>query len=234
MSHEKGNARLSGTALATGTLVDLSQPIQNGMYHNRKYPGPKIRQVSSIQVDNINVTHASFLVHSGTHVDAPRHFIPDGESITEVSLDRFVGDGLVVSVDRQAREQIPAKDVVPHVQAFGPDAMLCLHTGWDRKYADPENYCRYPYVSLDLARALVDLKVRMLLLDTPSPDMPEGPRPPDFDWPIHRVLIRGGILITEQVAHLDLLRARRFRLYALPIAIAGSDGAPARVFAELT
>lgn len=233
MSHANDSAHLDGTAVAPGSLVDLSHPITNGMFHSRRYPGPEIRRVSSIEADNINVTHASFLVHSGTHVDAPRHFFPDGESITDISLDRFVGDGLVVSVDRRAREEIPAADVVPQVEAFGPDAMLCLHTGWDTRYADPEDYRQYPYLSLELARALVRLKVRMLVLDTPSPDMPEGPRPPDFDWPVHRVLIKGGVLITEQAAHLGLLRARRFRLHALPIALAGSDGAPTRVVAEV-
>jgi len=233
VSHANDSADLGGTAVAPGSLVDLSHPITNGMFHSRRYPGPEIRRVSSIEVDNINVTHASLLVHSGTHVDAPRHFFPDGESITDISLDRFVGDGLVVSVDRQAGEEIPAADVVPQVEAFGPSAMLCLHTGWDKRYADPEDYRQYPYLSLELAHALVKLKVRMLVLDTPSPDMPEGPRPPDFDWPVHRVLIKGGVLITEQAAHLDLLRARRFRLHALPIALAGSDGAPARVVAEV-
>lgn len=161
------------------------------MFHSRRYPGAEIRQVSSVEVDKLSVTHASFVVHSGTHVDAPTHFFPDGESITELSLDRFVGDGLVVSVDRRAREEIPVVDVAPHVEAFGPNAMLCLHTGWDTKYADAEDYRQYPFLSLELAHALVDLKVRMVVLDTASPDMPEGPRLPGFDWPVHRALIKG-------------------------------------------
>jgi kynurenine formamidase len=234
MTPANTNTRDSSTVPPPGTLLDLSQPIANGMFHSHRYPGPQIRQVSSVEVDKLSVTHASFIVHSGTHVDAPTHFFPDGESITELSLDRFVGDGLVVSVDRRAREEIRVEDVAPHVEAFGPNAMLCLHTGWDTKYADAEDYRQYPFLSLELAHALVDLKVRMVALDTASPDMPEGPRPPGFDWPVHRVLIKGGVLITEQVAHLEQLRACRFRLYALPIALAGSDGAPARVIAEVS
>ena len=232
MSHALGSAYFDGT-LVPGTLVDLSQPIANGVYHGRNYPAPEIRKVSSLELEGMNVTHASFMVHSGTHVDAPSHFLPDGETITEVSLDRFIGDGLVVSVDRRAGEEIPAEDVAPQVTAFGPDAMLCLHTGWDRHCADAEMYRQYPYLSLDLAQALVDLKVRMLALDTPSPDMPDGPRPLGFNWPVHQLLMKGGVLVTEQVVRLDLLRNRRFRLHALPIALAGSDGAPARVVAEL-
>jgi arylformamidase len=214
-------------------FVDLSQPLENGMFHSRRCPAPEIKRLSSIETDNISITHVSFLAHTGTHVDAPSHFIPGGESITDISLNRFVGDGIVVSVDRQAGEEIPADDVIPQVEAFGSHAMVCLHTGWDTKYGDSAEYSQYPYLSLDLAHTLVKLQVRMLALDTPSPDMPDGPRPPQFDWPVHRVLMQGGVLITEQVTRLNMVRGRRFRLHALPIALAKSDGAPARVVAEL-
>lgn len=214
-------------------LVDLSQSIDNGMFHSPRYPPPEIRQLSTIEADGMSITHASFLAHTGTHVDAPSHFVTGGESISEISLDRFVGEGIVVSIERKAGEEIPAGDVVPQVQAVGPHAMVCLHSGWDRKYAESSEYSRHPFLSLDLAHALVDLQVRMLVLDTASPDMPAGHRPPHFNWPVHRVLLQGGVLITEQVARLDLLRGQRFRLYALPIALAKSDGAPARVIAEL-
>lgn len=219
--------------MRAGELVDLSQPLENGMFHSPRYPAPHIQQLSSIQTDDMSITHASFLAHTGTHVDAPSHFIAGGESITDISLDRFVGEGIVVSVNRQAGEEIPAEDVAPQLEAFGAHAMVCLHSGWDRKYADSAEYSQYPYLSLDLAHALVELQVRMLALDTPSPDMPDGRRPSHFDWPVHRVLLEGGVLITEQVACLDLVRGRRFRLHALPIPLLKSDGAPARVVAEL-
>ena len=181
----------------------------------------------------MRITHASFLAHTGTHVDAPSHFIPGGESITDLSLDRFVGEGIVVSIERQAGEEISVADVVPQLGAVAPHAMVCIHSGWDAKYANPSEYSQHPYLSLDLAHALVDLQVRMLLLDTPSPDMPDAGRPSNFNWPVHRLLMQGGVLITEQVAHLDVVKGLRFRLHALPIAMANSDGAPARVVAEL-
>lgn len=214
-------------------IVDLSQPIANGMFHSRRYSSPVLQQVSSVEADGVSVTHASFVVHSGTHVDAPTHFLPDAESITDIPADRFVGEGLVVEVHREAREPIPVEDVAPAVEAFGPDAMLCLRTGWDSRYADAEDYRQYPHLSLELAHALVELQVRMLAVDTPSPDLAEGPRPAGFDWPVHRVLMGGGVLITEQVVRLDLVQGKRFRLFAMPIALTGSDGAPARVVAEV-
>lgn len=230
----RASSRMTVRAPARGSqLIDLSQHITNGMFHSRRYPPPALRQLSSVEDDGVSVTHASFAVHSGTHVDAPTHFLPDAEAITDIPVDRFVGEGLVVEVHRAAREEITVDDVAPAVEAFGDDAMLCLRTGWDARYADAEDYRQYPHLSLELAHALVDLRVRMLAIDTPSPDLSEGPRPVGFDWPVHRVLLGGGVLITEQVVRLDLVQGKRFRLHALPIALAGADGAPARVVAEV-
>lgn len=215
------------------TVIDLSQPICNGMFHSRRYPEPSLKSLSTVASDGVGVTHASFAVHTGTHVDAPTHFLPDAESITDIPVDRFTGEGLVVEVDRGPREEITVDDVVPAVEAFGPDAMLCLRTGWDTRYSDHEDYRQYPHLSLELANALVELKVRMLAVDTPSPDLAEGPRPEGFNWPVHQVLMGGGVLITEQLVRLDKVVGKRFRLHAFPIALTGSDGAPARVIAEV-
>lgn len=215
-------------------LVDLSQPIRNGMFHGSHLPAPALTKLRSIASNGMSITHASFHAHTGTHVDAPSHFLLGGESITDVSLDRFVGQGIVVPVKHTAGEEIAVDEVVPQVEAFGPHAMVCLQTGWDSKIGKASEYGQHPFLSVELAHALVQLQVRMLVLDTPSPDMPDGVRPKGFDWPVHKVLMEGGVLITEQVRGLNEIRGRPFRLHALPIALTGSDGAPARVVAEVS
>jgi kynurenine formamidase len=75
--------------------------------------------------------------------------------------------------------------------------------------------------------------VKLVALDVATPDMPEAVRPPGFDWPVHRLLLGAGVLIAEHLNRLDQVTGRRFRAYALPIPIVGSDGAPARIVAEL-
>lgn len=214
-------------------LYDLSQPIANGIFHSKRYPPPTLSRLSTLADDGVNVTHASFAVHTGTHVDAPSHFLEDGESITDIPVDRFVGQGLLVTVDRGPREEIPLDDLRQALRTAGPDTMLCLRTGWDTRFTEAEVYRQYPHLSLDAAKALVDVGIRMIALDTPSPDLPEGGRPAGFDWPVHRILMRGDVLITEQLSGLgQLADVREFRLSAIPIALTGSDGAPARVIAE--
>lgn len=212
---------------------DLTQPIATGIFHSRRYPEPALTKLSTLEKDGVNVTHASFAVHTGTHVDAPSHFLADGESITDLPVDRFVGRGLLISVDRGPREEIPLADVAAALEHAGPDTIVLLRTGWDSRFADKEDYRQYPYLSHDFAKALVDRGVRMIALDTPSPDMPEGGRPDGFDWPIHKVLMNGGVLIAEQLQTLDQLAGLEdFVVRALPIALEGSDGAPARIVAE--
>lgn len=212
---------------------DLTQPIAIGIFHSRIYPEPALTRLSTLEKDGVNVTHASFAVHTGTHVDAPSHFLADGATITDLPVEQFVGNGLLISVDRGAREEIPLNDVAAELEKAGPETIVLLRTGWDRRFDDAEDYRQYPYLSHGLAAALVDRGVRMIALDTPSPDMPEGGRPDGFNWPIHRMLMSGGVLIAEQLQRLDqLVGVEDFVVRALPMALAGSDGAPARIVAE--
>ena len=79
------------------------------------------------------------------------------------------------------------------------------------------------------AEWLVDRKIKLLAVDTPTPDIPIHKRPQGFDWPVHHTLLRDGVLISEQVANARSLAGRRAELLFLPLNIVGGDGAPARV-----
>ena len=74
--------------------------------------------------------------------------------------------------------------------------------------------------------------MKLLAVDTPTPDLPLDRRAPDFTWPVHRTLLGHGILIAEQLANLRALSGRRVEFVFAPLPIAGSDGSPARVLAR--
>jgi kynurenine formamidase len=105
--------------------------------------------------------------------------------------------------------------------------------GWARRFADHSDYRDHPWLEPAAADWLVDKEVRLLAIDTPTPDLPIGRRGPGFAYPIHRRLLDAGILIIENLASLEGLTMRRERLVALPLNIVGADGAPARVMIEL-
>lgn len=215
------------------TVVDLSHQLSTETFHSKRFGPPDVRQVSTVADDGCSATVASFTVHCGTHVDAPSHLLEDGDPIDRVPLDRFHGPARVVQVSRKARDLVTDTDLEAALPDLEPDTIVCLATGWDEYFTEHETYRQYPYLDEAAGRWLVSQRVKMLALDTPSPDMPEGPRPPGFDWPVHRILLGAGVLIAEQLRGLTTLAGQRCRVYALPVIMRGADGAPARIFAEV-
>ena len=216
------------------SLVDLSQPYRDRMFSQKLFPPVRVERCIRHEDRGVNVTCLSAAVHAGTHVDAPCHFIPGGPSIDEIDLTRVSGPAVCWDVRRGADEAIAASDL----EACRPRAeagdVVFVHTGWDVHFAgDHDAYHHHPYLSVEAADWLLHRRVKMVCLDIATPDMPEAARPAAFDWPVHRLLLGAGVLIAEHLAHLELVAGRRFRALALPIPIVGSDGAPARIVAEL-
>jgi kynurenine formamidase len=216
-------------------LIDLSQPYSDGMFSQKLFPPVKVERCIRIDERGVNVTCIAAAVHAGTHVDAPLHFIPNGLSIEALDLDRLHGPAVCLEVARGGLEEITAGDL----ETGGPRPevgdLVFIRTGWDGWFGtDHARYHLHPYLSLEAAGWLLERRVKLVAMDVATPDMPErGTRPPGFDWPVHHLLLGGGVLIAEHLAHLDRVAGRRFRAFALPIPIVGSDGAPARIVAEL-
>ena len=76
------------------------------------------------------------------------------------------------------------------------------------------------------ARWLVDKKIKMLAVDTPTPEISIDKRPPEFDWPVHHTLLRDGVLISEQIANARSLAGCRAEFLFLPLNIIGGDAHP--------
>ena len=91
---------------------------------------------------------------------------------------------------------------------------------------------RHPYLSLEAAQWLVDQKIKLVALDTATPDLPYDLRPKDFQFPVHCLLLKDGVLISQQIANLHKLGGRRVEFLFCPLSIEGCDGAPARVLAR--
>ena len=216
-------------------LIDLSQPYSDGMFSQRLFPPVKVERCIRMDERAVNVTCLSAAVHAGTHVDAPLHFVSDGQAIHAVELDRLHGPALCLEVQRQGLEEITAADLERGGPPVEAGDLVFIRTGWDRWFAgDHDRYHLHPYLSLDAAGWLLERRVKLVALDVATPDVPErGNRPAGFDWPVHRLLLGAGVLIAEHLAHLDLVAGRRFTAYALPIPIVDSDGAPARIVVEV-
>jgi kynurenine formamidase len=218
----------------TSRLVDLSQTYRDGMFSQHLFPPVKVQRCIRIEESRLNVTCLDVCVHHGTHIDAPRHFIPGGRAADELTLEEVCGPAVGLEVHRGPGEAIGARDLEAQSQKVEKGDIVFIHTGWGPYFeADAERYQLHPFLAVDAAQWLLERQVKLVALDVPTPDMPEPVRKAGFDWPIHHLLLGGGTLIAEHLNHLDLVAGLRFRAFAFPLPIAGADGSPVRFVAEV-
>ena len=169
--------------------------------------------------------HISTGMHVGTHMDAPLHMLSKGNKLSDYPPEKFIGTALVL--DAKGSKSIKA-DIIrttPHLDTNNPPDIILLNTGFHHKFNTPEYYANYPEISEELAHALTELNIKIIGMDTPSPD-----RAP---YKIHRILLSQDILIIENLTNLDALPFKTpFKLYALPAKFE-AEAAPVRVIAEI-
>ncbi len=177
--------------------------------------------------------------HAGTHVDAPRHTLSEGEAIDERDAGAFAFDARLVDLrPLEPREPITA-EALPDPDAIDAAVdLLVLRTGWAAHWRT-DRYRDHPYLTEAAAERCRELGVGVGL-DTfgPDPTPPAksgetGPSRADEPdgTPAHDSLLKDSLPIVENLCGLDGLPAR-FRLYAFPLRLRDGDGSPVRAVAE--
>lgn len=200
-------------------VIDVSVPNGPGQHVYPGDPEPRIDAASRIaRGDVANVSFLHMGSHTGTHVDAPYHFLDDGPRLGAVPLDRMVGPCLVA--DLRGRRAVDAAALRDVPIARG-DILLCL-TDNSARWAQPAFQRDFTYVTLDAADWLLERAVRALGMDYLSIEE-FGSR----DFPVHRRLLGAGVFVIEGLDLRDVTPGRYY-LVCLPLRFPDLDGAPAR------
>jgi kynurenine formamidase len=211
--------------------VDLSRPLEPGMPHARTIPAPAFTPTSTWEQHRMRVMRLDMPTHIGTHVDAPSHFVEDGATLDQVPPSALVGRAYCLEVLRDGPVPITAADLKSAVDLEAGDALL-IRTGWDERYAEPGYVDTHPYLAVDAAEWAAASGLRLIGMDTISPDLPMSMRPADFQYTVHRTLLAAGTLIVENLM-LREVSDRWCTLFVGVLNVRGGDGAPARVLAAL-
>jgi arylformamidase len=201
--------------------IDVSVPLHSGMVHWPGDPEVSISRISSMENgDECNVSTISMSAHTGTHMDAPLHFLANGAGLDRLPLEAVIGPARVIAI-RDPRS-VTAAELARHRIRRGERILFKTHGAtarWKQGTFDED----YVYVSLDAARFLAARGARVVGVDYLSVG---GFREDSAET--HRVLLSAGIWIVEG---LDLSRVKpgRYDMVCLPLRIAEGDGAPARV-----
>lgn len=197
-------------------IIDLSQAHQNNMTQFPGTPLVNISQICQIEDCGFRVTDFHGIVHTGTHCDAPAHFVNGGKTIDQMSLDHFVGEAIIVDVDVSNGREIP-ESIIDGTSIQAGDIVL-FRSGFSKLWQEPRYIEDYPYLSTALAQRLVDLGVKSVGMDFLSPD-------PVDDDSVHQILLGNGLSSIENLNNLELITTERFLFIAAPVLINGSDGA---------
>lgn len=198
---------------------DVSVPIRAGMVHYPGNPPVELRFIRGFeQGDSESLSQLSLGVHTGTHLDAPVHFIRDGLGIDRLPIDTLLGPARVIEVPEA--EAVTAGHLAAHAVAAGE--RILIRTRNSRRCWKTDEFVRdYSYLAVDAAQLLAERRVRLIGIDYLS--IGRG----DTNAEVHRILLGAGIVIVEG---LDLAEvgAGRYDLICLPLRLVGRDGSPAR------
>jgi arylformamidase len=212
-------------AVNSNTLSPPSTNIRVEITPHRR--GPGFWQVSSVIQG----------LHTGAHIDSPLHVFKDGITTAEISLDQVIGEAVTIDLSFvDANHKITIDDL----KRGGADKVtksdiVLLRTDWtDKMYGKwPDYFTQSPFFPPESAEWLVAKDPKSIGFDFFEEYCA---RLPDFtseDFPMHRVILGAGIVIMEGITNLGALPRRRVPFYAPFYKIEGTEGAPARFFAQV-
>ena len=218
-------------AQAMGAWHDLSHKLHNELPVPHVFPKPSFGRIASMPKDRLNVTRIDMVCHIGTHLDAPLHIFMDGPGFDRIPLANLSGQGVVWALKVEPFGEITVDMLAAMRPELRPGDMLLLHTGWAQLFGS-NRYLDNPALTVEAAQWLVDQDLKLLGVDFATPDLALPKRAPDFDWPVHKILLSNGVLIAENLADFGALSGQRVEIICGALNIDGADGSPARILAR--
>ncbi len=206
--------------ISMGKIHDITVTITNDLPVWPGDPRVSLKRISRIEDGaDANVSSVYMSVHSGTHMDAPKHFVDEGKTIDQLPLAALVGPVQVVHVPEAVKvitgEVVKSSGIQPGVER------VLFKTRNSHFWPGKEFRTDFTAVDEEGAKALVDLKLRLVGIDYLSI------APYDDSRPAHFILLKNEIAILEG-CDLSRINPGFYTLFALPTKFGGADGAPVR------
>ncbi len=203
-------------------IYDVSIPITNAMPVWPSDPPVKLTPESHLSRDKshtVRLTRIDMGSHTGTHIDAPWHFVANGRRLNEIPIETLVGPATVCeirgvrSIRRDLVEKLPLKGI----------ERILFKTGNSNHWNDGTFFEEFVYLEPDAAQILVDRGVKLVGIDYLSIDQYKSEK-----HPTHFVLLERDVVIVEGL-NLSEVPPGNYTMAALPLNLQDADGAPARV-----
>lgn len=210
-------------------VVDLSFQVETGMptcgtpWHQSVEVSP-MGTLSTVGRNTHRIVVGS---HSGTHMDAPYHFIENGKTIESLDLNIACGPVNLVDFRQKGEGAVVTSADVKDIKV---SKRMLFVFGWFHRWKTQDYYRNFPFFSLDAVEYLISKGMQFMAMDTPSPDNGSAITDRESDSPNHKLLLKNNVIIVEYLNNTDKLDfSMNYEIFALPLAVIGSDGSPARV-----
>ncbi len=231
------------TRLTATKVIDLSQPMYEGMPY---WPGGvpfKMERLVDYDSGGYQLHKFSMGENTGTHIDAPSHFIKGNQSIDKIPLNKLVVPIVLINIQKQSRAnsdyQLKVSDIKDWETKNGEipcGSLVVLNTGWHKKFNNPEQYINmdkdkvmhFPGYSPDAAKLLLKRNVAGIGIDTLSLDFGKS-----TNFATHVLMLKANKFQIENMANLDALPGKGATAVIGVLPVKGGSQAQARIFAFL-
>jgi len=210
-------------------IIDLTLAVSDKIPTFPGSPQPSFIPWENVKEDGYNLELLFLSTHTGTHMDAPHHFLENVAKIHEISLEKLVSEAVLIKSKKNGGDSITKTDIQKFEKKHGKidgfsSVIFC--TGWQKNLQKKYYFTKNPGLSVSAAKYLASKKISLVGIDSPSIDVGT-----DSKFSVHQIFAKKGILIVENLANLDKIKSSKFHLVILPLKLKNATGSPVRAIA---
>ena len=210
--------------------IDLTLTISESIPSFPGSPKPQFISWSNLKEDGYNLELLFLSSHTGTHIDAPYHFVKNGLKINQIPLDRLIGKAILIKVQKTKNNSITKLDIILFEKKHGkiPNHLsVFFFTGWQKNLQKDNYFTENPGLDISAAKYLASKKINLVGIDSPSIDLGK-----DESYSVHHIFSKNNILIVENLANLKKILSKEFNFTILPLKLKDATGSPVRAVAS--
>lgn len=207
-------------------IYNLSHPIEQNMPYFPSSEPPVIEQNATIEKNGYAEKIITFHTHTGTHIDAPGHIIPNGKNLSDFQVSKFTGKGLVVDIEEHNFGEISVEIFENYSDEISDVDFVLIHIGWSKKWGNKDYFDNFPVLSQEAAEWLTRFKLKGVGVDVISVDTIDS-----STLPVHNILLKNDLVIIENLTNLNMLVNKDFTFFCLPLPVKEAGGSPVRAVA---
>ena len=210
-------------------LIDLTLSISKTIPSFPGSPKPHFISWTDIKDDGYNLELLFLSSHTGTHLDAPYHFVKKGIKIHQIPLNRLIGKAILIKLKKTKNSSITKQDILlfEKKNGFIPNhSSVLFFTRWQKNLKKDNYFTENPGLDKSAANYLISKKINLVGIDSPSIDLGK-----DESFTVHHLFSKNNILIVENLTNLNKISSREFNFTILPLKLKDATGSPVRAIA---